>query len=122
METADKLSDRIAIIDQGEIKVVDTPKNLKERYGSGETIQIQLDEESHDKYDLVKEVLSENYPNTSLHLNTFRIGTSDAVGDLSQVLELVRNIVEKEHILQISINETTLEDVFIKITGSALRE
>ena len=122
METADKLSDRIAIIDHGEIKIVDTPKNLKEKFGTGEIIQVQLDEEVNGRFEEILKQLSLQYEDVNVRKSTFRIGSEDAIDDLSGVLEIIKSFVSKEEIKQISINETTLEDVFIKITGSELRE
>jgi ABC-2 type transport system ATP-binding protein len=41
MEEADRLSDRVAIIDQGRIVALDTPGRLKKQYGDGEKITLE---------------------------------------------------------------------------------
>jgi ABC-2 type transport system ATP-binding protein len=41
MEEADRLSDRVAIIDQGRIVALDTPERLKKQYGDGEKITLE---------------------------------------------------------------------------------
>lgn len=41
MEEADRLSDRVAIIDQGRIVALDTPEQLKKQHGDGEKITLE---------------------------------------------------------------------------------
>ena len=43
MDEADMLSDRVAIIDHGQLLKLDTPKKLKQIIGNGDTVQLELD-------------------------------------------------------------------------------
>ena len=46
MEEADKLSDRIAIIDHGKLLRLDTPENLKKVIGEGDVVDMKLSDPS----------------------------------------------------------------------------
>ena len=46
MEEADQLCDRIGIIDNGKIQIIDSPENMKNAMGN-EVITISIDEEKH---------------------------------------------------------------------------
>ncbi len=94
MMEADKLSDRVAFLNEGKIVALDTPENLKLQYGKrslkirpkgrkeGEEVEILLD-------------------------------TPDAP-------EKIKNIVEEGNFDTIHTSEATLEEIFIKLTGRGL--
>ena len=43
MDEADRMADRVAIIDHGKLLVLDTPAALKQRLGQGDTVEIKLE-------------------------------------------------------------------------------
>ena len=45
MDEADRLADRVGIIDLGRLLLIDTPQNLKKSIGEGDTLEIKLDVE-----------------------------------------------------------------------------
>ena len=94
MQVADDLCDRVAFIVDGVIKEIDDPKELKLIHGEA-LVKVEYFEE-----DMLK---------TSLHdLNT-----------LEEDEEIIR-IIKGFKIKRIHSQETTLEDVFIKVTGRSL--
>ncbi len=95
MQVADNLCDTIAFIVDGKIVETDTPKNLKLKYGQRNLIVEYLDE-------------SDNNLKKEYSLDTF--GTN----------EEFLNIIKTYKIKTIHSQETTLEDVFIKVTGRSL--
>ena len=94
MYIADELCDRVAFIIDGEIVLVDTPKNLKLQYG-----QKLVDIEYINEGMVVKETLK-----TIDEQDRLRIG----------------EIVNKYEIQTMHTKEATLEEIFIKVTGRRL--
>jgi ABC-2 type transport system ATP-binding protein len=97
MMEADKLSDRVAFMNQGKIVALDKPDNLKQQYG--------------------KRALKAKVTNKSGVLESYEIDM-----DTPQTAEAVRGLFAKEKVVTIHSEEATLEDIFIKITGRKLTE
>lgn len=122
METVDRLSDRVAIIDKGEIKVIGTPQELKDMYGSGDTIEFEfdptLDEEMLIK--IVKHIQSST--DILVHGHCIKTLATDGVMAIGDLVAKITSKFDKSVIAKITMHENTLEDVFIHITGRELRE
>lgn len=97
MHDADELCDRVAFIADGEIREIDSPRNLKLRYGRREVSVEYRDQE----YGLQKEAFD-----------------MDTLAENARFFQILRT---KEPIT-IHSGETTLDDIFIKVTGVRLRE
>jgi ABC-2 type transport system ATP-binding protein len=116
MEEADRLSDRVAIIDHGKVLVTGTPADLKRTVGAGTIIQVQLARlEPQLAASLaglagVREV--EPIP------GGLRIMAQGREGLVSSLVEVALPFGLKD----LAIAEPTLETVFIKLTGRDLRE
>ncbi|HII84515.1 MAG TPA: ATP-binding cassette domain-containing protein [Methanobacterium subterraneum] len=120
MDEADRLSDRIAIIDHGKLLRLDTPTNLKKEIGEGDVVEMKLSEPA-----LNQEVISvlEDMPDVHSVVEIddgLNVRALDAVTKLPQIIELVETM--GGHVLDLSIRQNTLEDVFIDLTGTGLRE
>ncbi|NHI94567.1 MAG: ATP-binding cassette domain-containing protein [Candidatus Lokiarchaeota archaeon] len=119
MEEADKLCDRIAIIDKGTIVALDTPKNLKKNIG-GQIVEIDVPkakkalkkfEENKDSFIVNIKLISEN---------TLAIEVNDGESAAPKIFKIASaNDIE---IQNLRIREPSLEDVFIYFTGKTLRE
>ncbi len=96
MSDIDQLCDRVAFIVNGEIKEIDTPRNLKIRYGE-RTIKVE--------YKKDKKLIQEEFSMENIGQN-----------------EIFLNIIKENNIETIHSGETTLEDIFIKVTGVTLNE
>lgn len=94
MADIDQLCDRVAFIVDGQIKEIDSPRNLKIRYGK-KVVKIEYKENSH--------------------TNTKEFPMKD-IGKNEEFLK----IIETKDIETIHSGETTLEDIFIKVTGVKL--
>lgn len=94
MYIADELCDRVAFIIDGKIKLIDTPKNLKLRFG-----QKLIDIEYIKDGTAVKETAA----------------TADDA-DRDKLAELIR----RHEILTMHTKEATLEEIFIQVTGRGL--
>ena len=117
MDEAERMADRVAIIDHGRLLVVDTPEALKHTMGEGDVLEI--------------EVLAG--PTGSAQSALAPIVEQVSVTDRSLVIrtrgvvDLLPAILEALHKLDISpgdvrLRANTLEDVFISMTGRRLRE
>ena len=119
MEEADQLCDRIGIIDGGKIRVIDSPKNMKNAMGQ-EVISIQIKESKN--YD---SFLSEIRGIESV--NKINKGDSKLTLFASNGTEVIPKIFQISSKLDISITSIsltrpTLDDVFISYTGHEIRD
>ena len=118
MEEADELCDRVAIIDHGKILVADTPAALKGSIGAQRIYELDL--RSHEKITSLVEQLQKlpGVVNAEAHPKGVRIFAQGTDGLLS---ELVRE-ADPYGLRDLTITETSLETVFIRLTGRDLRE
>ncbi len=121
MDEADRLSDRVAIIDQGHLLVVDTPEALKSRLGEGDVLEISLNGKTIDT-----ESLSGRLAEIGAQINV-----SQAHGilvlrvlNLVNLLPKIMGVIDAMGIQvgELRLRANTLEDVFIQLTGRKLRE
>lgn len=94
MHDAEELCDRVAFIVDGELRLIDTPKALKLKYGRRR----------------VKVEYGNGRPQTALF----------PLDELGQNTEFLR-ILQAENIETIHSEEASLEDIFIEVTGTRLR-
>jgi ABC-2 type transport system ATP-binding protein len=120
MEEADSLSDRIAIIDRGKLLLVDTPDALKKTIGKGDIVDIKLANTAMnaEALSLVKSL--EGIEEASEFNGRIIVRALDAANKLPGIVNCIESI--GGNISDISIRGNTLEDVFIYLTGRALRE
>ena len=120
MEEADRLSDRIAIMDHGKLLVLDTPESLKKKIGRGDVVEIQLSNpEMNDKVVSLMRSM-EGIEEVKAIKGKVNVRAFDAV---SKLPGMIRSIEEMGiSIVDTSIRRNTLEDVFIHLTGRGLRE
>jgi ABC-2 type transport system ATP-binding protein len=118
LDEVDFLADRLAIMDQGRIVEVGTPKDLK-RQISGDIISLGVKKEEEEKtiqllqaQSFIKEVTR-----SKQHL---RLYVAQGEVALMQTLRLLDT--EKITLESISLSVPTLDDVFLKRTGHTLRE
>jgi ABC-2 type transport system ATP-binding protein len=115
LEEAQALCDRVAIIDHGKLIAVDTPQHLKQTYGGSvielETTQPVASIEAIRSIAGVQEVKQEGK-----HLTITTQGAYNAVPEII-------NIVSQENELSdITVREPNLDEIFIRLTGTALRD
>ncbi|HDS46245.1 MAG TPA: ATP-binding cassette domain-containing protein [Methanomicrobia archaeon] len=116
MDEADRLCDRVAIIDKGRIIALDTPAKLKEELG-GDVITIKASEP--DKLAAHLKALSW-VTQAESHDGSVTITLQNAERHVAELARLsATNGCEIE---SISIRKPTLEDVFLYYTGRMMRE
>jgi ABC-2 type transport system ATP-binding protein len=120
MDEADRLSDRIAIIDHGRLLELDTPDGLKNRIGAGDVLGIRLSDGQETKLDEMLGDLPDSLKNLICQDGMLRLVASDTMDTLPTVFSELRN--KGLEVEDVSIRKKTLEDVFIALTGRGLRE
>jgi ABC-2 type transport system ATP-binding protein len=127
MDEAERLVDRVAIIDHGLLLVLDTPEALKLRLGLGDVLEICLGSPLPEDNPKMLQNLVENAleglevkitldaPDQLLHIRLL-----NAVSQLAGIMDSLK----KAGFLpgQVSLRANSLEDVFISLTGRTLRE
>ena len=124
MEEADLLSDRIGIIDKGKIIALDTPENLKERIQQKEVIHLEVS----GWYDALETKLAQTTGVENLVVKSAAVDslfdvslqTDNSRATLPRIIDQVN--VNGTHLVNMNILKPTLEDVFIHLTGKALRD
>ena len=120
MEEADKLCDRIGIIDHGKIQIVDTPKSMKSAIGN-EIISFNLVDgkanqdaliERINKIEFVKEV--------KIKQDLITVFSTKSNEVIPKIFQESANLDMK--IRSLTLKQPTLDDVFISYTGHDLRD
>ncbi|MGB9978541.1 ABC transporter ATP-binding protein [Methanobacterium sp.] len=120
MDEADRLSDRIAIIDHGQLLKLDTPRNLKKEVGEGDIIEITLSDK-HNNEEVINYLESFDDIISVVELEG-RINLR-ALNAVSKLPKIIGTLEESNiNIDDLAIRQNTLEDVFIELTGTRLRE
>ena len=123
MEEADQLCDRIAIVDHGRIVALDTPDGLKRSLKATEVVRLELAAAEHVDARLEQRVAAggtvtqRTRDDGALHLTVHCASARDLV---PLVIDAARE--EAAAVRNIQVMPISLEDVFISLTGRALRE
>jgi ABC-2 type transport system ATP-binding protein len=114
MEEAERLCDRVAIMDHGRLVALDTPRALIREHTPGTTVAVAISggDAALEALPGVRRVQRED--GEALLSSTDPIQTVHALMDLNRQGTL--------HFHQLRVEEATLEDVFLHLTGRRLRE
>jgi ABC-2 type transport system ATP-binding protein len=119
MEEADKLCDRIAIVDHGKLVALGTPLELKHSVPGTNVVEVHFDRETAEwqgrleKLDGVTAVQAES-------AGYYRVLTSSGSRTTMQLVELAAQLGET--LTSLSVQNTSLDDVFVHYTGRQLRD
>jgi ABC-2 type transport system ATP-binding protein len=119
MDEADRLCDRIAIVDHGKLVALDTPRALKASVPGENVIEVQF------------ENMPLGWPERLEHLESvaslqpegagmYRIMSND--GSLTTTQLVAMALHDNVKVKSLSVQSTTLDDVFVHYTGRALRD
>jgi ABC-2 type transport system ATP-binding protein len=115
MDEADRLCDRISIMDHGKILVSDSPENLKHRIGVGDKLDILFSGPAPLPTDVSELAQEVEIKDSVIHFKSIAI-----VDRIPAILEALKS--KDITITGMNLSENTLEDVFISLTGRKLRE
>ena len=117
MDEAERMADRVAIIDRGRLLTLDTPESLKRSAGEGDVLEIETDEKVGEA---ALRAISQIAPQVSTSNHTLVVRAGAVVELLPAILEVLRG--SGVHPGEVRLRANTLEDVFIALTGRRLRE
>lgn len=116
LEEADQLADRIAVIDRGRIVAQGTPEELKSSIGDS-SLRVMLAEETAEQH--ARDVISEAFGAEAVHTS----GDGQLTVSLQQANDAATALlVLRDHDINatsIKVQEPSLDDVFLSITGEA---
>ena len=118
MDEADKLCDRIAIIDHGKLAALDSPLKLKASIPGKNILEVSFSNvpqnwaETLQQLPDVAEVKSEDH--------VFRISSNNGPRTTVQLMDAARKA--DVTVTALSVQSTTLDDVFVHYTGHQLRD
>jgi ABC-2 type transport system ATP-binding protein len=118
MDEADKLCDRIAIVDHGELKALDSPLKLKASIPGKNSLEVSFSNAPADWQERVERL--PGVESVSAHENIFRIATGSGPQTTLALMELAA--AAGVTVGSLSVQSTTLDDVFVHYTGRALRD
>ena len=116
MDEADRLSDRIAIMDHGKIVVLDSPQKLKETL-EGDVIAVKAN-----NIDALSELVGKWFGLNKRRIvdGALEITVPNGKAVMPRIIELAtQNNIYVESLV---LREPNLEDVFLHYTGKSIRE
>ena len=118
MDEADKLCDRIAIVDHGQLVALDTPTKLKDSVPAADIVEAEF-ENPPAGWNATLEKLT-GVASVSEHDGVCHISTNSGPLTVGELMDLARN--RGVNVRRVSVQGTTLDDVFLYYTGRQLRD
>ncbi|MBN1149479.1 MAG: ABC transporter ATP-binding protein [Anaerolineales bacterium] len=121
MDEAERLADRVAIIDHGKLLVLDSPEALKRRLGEGDVLEMSLDGGEVERQRIAPALASlNNQLEVEMAGNSLIVRALNVVNLLPRILEALAALGVQPG--EVRLRQNTLEDVFIQLTGRRLRQ
>ena len=118
MDEADKLCDRIAIVDHGALKALDSPLKLKTSIPGQNTVEVSFSTVPPGWIERLQRLPDVQAVGSEDHI--FRISTRNGP---ATTLALMEEAARSDIAVQsLSVQSTTLDDVFVHYTGRGLRD
>ncbi|HTT71809.1 MAG TPA: ATP-binding cassette domain-containing protein [Anaeromyxobacteraceae bacterium] len=118
MDEADKLCDRIAIVDHGRLAALDSPLKLKASVAGKNVLEASFDAVPASWQERLEALPAASRVTGQDHV--FRITSSDGPATTKALIEAAEAVGVK--VLSLAIQSTTLDDVFVHFTGRQLRD
>jgi ABC-2 type transport system ATP-binding protein len=118
MDEADKLCDRIAIIDNGKLVALDSPLKLKASIPGKNILEVSFSGAPKNWMDTLKTL--PEVADVKGEENIFRISSNNGPRTTIELMETARNA--NVTVTSLSVQSTTLDDVFAHYTGHQLRD
>ena len=118
MDEADKLCDRIAIVDHGRLAALDTPTKLKDSIPGTDVVEAEFENTPDDWIAQLQTI--GHAASVTVRDGVTHIASHDGPGTVAALMDLARARGVKVH--RVTVQSTTLDDVFLHYTGSELRD
>jgi ABC-2 type transport system ATP-binding protein len=118
MEEAERLCDRVAIIDYGKIIALDSPQELIRDYFKESAIEFEMEPAP-------PEMVLQTFPGATqvmVNGNEVIIYSDNIPATMSAILKYAEKVDLTGQLKNLDVREATLEDVFLKLTGRKIRE
>jgi ABC-2 type transport system ATP-binding protein len=116
MEEADRLCDRIGIVDRGKLLALDTPARLKERAPGGTLIELQVDADAQGVVPAVSALAG--VLRAEVRDGVLRVFSDRGGRIISPLIQIVEDA--GLHVRNIGLTEPSLETLFVSLTGRKL--
>lgn len=119
MDEADRLCDRIAIVDHGKLVALDTPAALKASVPGSNVIEVQFDHppaDMEERLHKLPDVTSVQHEGAGM----YRVLTGNGSGTTTALVEMA--VHAGIPVKSLTVQSTTLDDVFVHYTGRQLRD
>jgi ABC-2 type transport system ATP-binding protein len=119
MDEADRLCDRIAIVDHGKLVALDAPMALKASVPGSNVIEAQFENPPEDweqRLHTMDDVTSVQHEGAGM----YRVLTGNGSRTTTELVEMA--VAAGVPIKSLSVQNTTLDDVFVHYTGRQLRD
>ena len=120
MDEADRVSDRVAIIDRGKLLKLDSVGNLKKSIGEGDIMELTIKSENDNGILNAVSKLNEGDLKVVTSGNRMIIKSRNLVEKIPSIYKILE--AYNLQVIEMNIRENTLEDVFIHLTGRSLRQ
>jgi ABC-2 type transport system ATP-binding protein len=118
MDEADKLCDRIAIVDHGKLVALDSPLKLKASIPGNDILEISFSRVPEGWLETLQSLPDVQSVKAEDHV--YRIGSNNGPKTTVALMEATGQA--KVEITSLSVQSTTLDDVFMHYTGRQLRD
>jgi len=118
MDEADKLCDRIAIVDHGKLVALDSPLKLKASIPGNTILEVSFSRVPEGWTETLRRLAE--VQNVKADDQVFRIGSNNGPHTTLDLMEAARTA--QVEITSLSVQSTTLDDVFMHYTGRQLRD
>jgi ABC-2 type transport system ATP-binding protein len=117
MEEAERLCDRVAVVDQGTIRAIDSVEELKRKHGGDASIVVEVERDAAHR-DRVFELLQRTFPNRTIRTEDKQLIVQSA-NPIRDLAKLADTEIDPRWI---ELERPQLEDVFLNLTGRRLRD
>jgi ABC-2 type transport system ATP-binding protein len=118
MDEADKLCERIAIVDHGKLAALDTPTKLKDSVPGTDTVEVEFENPPADWIERLEKL--PDAAGVKQNDGLVHIASHDGPSTVAALMDLARS--RKVVVKKVTVESTTLDDVFLHYTGRELRD
>jgi ABC-2 type transport system ATP-binding protein len=118
MDEADKLCERIAIVDHGKLAALDSPARLKDSVPGTDIVEAEFLNAPEEWAEELRHLAKAT--SVMRHEDVYRIASDDGPASLAALMDLTR--ARGVPVKKVTVQSTTLDDVFLHYTGSELRD
>jgi ABC-2 type transport system ATP-binding protein len=118
MDEADRLCERIAIVDHGKLVALDSPARLKDSVPGTEVVEAEFDAAPEDWLEQLRAL--PQAADVSERDGVTHLASHDGPATVAALMDLARQ--RKVTVRRVTVQSTTLDDVFLHYTGRQLRD